>query len=294
VAAPATPAVALAQGDGGGGLAPARATERGAAGSASTTERKVLRLATLSTNWAGYVITGTSRAPVRFKSVSAHWVQPAVNCADGQGDSGFWVGLGGYQQSSPALEQIGTEADCASSGGANDFAWFELVPMGPATLRLKVRPGDSIAASVTVTGRSVWLALRDLTTGAHFLTTRRAPVIDVASAEWIAEAPSACDGGGSCRVLPLADFGSVAFSDARATSTHGQTGPIGASEWSATALELIDLASRFGHARPFGGAGAVATAAPTSLASAGSGFTVTWQQASVPTRSPVPVRPLGG
>jgi Peptidase A4 family len=294
VAAPGVPAAALAQRDGAGEPVPAYATERSDAGPASTTQQRARRFATLSTNWAGYVITGTSRASVRFKSVSAHWVQPAVNCTGGQGDSGFWVGLGGYRQRSRALEQVGTEADCSSSGGADDFAWFELVPKSPVTLRLKVRPGDGIAASVTVKGRSVRLALRDLTTGARFLTTQRTSVIDVASAEWIAEAPSACNGGGSCRVLPLADFGSVAFSQAHATSTHGLAGPIGASEWSATALELLDLGSRLGPARRLGSSGAVATAAPTSLTSAGSAFTVTAQQASVPTRSPVPAGPFGG
>src|SRR5271156_2413075 len=74
------------------------------------------RFDTMSSNWAGYAVTGTSKSPVRFRTVSAHWVQPSVPCTSGQSYSGFWVGLGGYRQSSQALEQIGTDADCSSSG----------------------------------------------------------------------------------------------------------------------------------------------------------------------------------
>ena len=53
--------------------------------------------------------------------------------------SAYWVGLGGGGQQSSALEQIGTQADCSTSGTATYYAWYELVPSAP----VKLVPGDS-------------------------------------------------------------------------------------------------------------------------------------------------------
>jgi hypothetical protein len=216
-------------------------------------------------------------------------VQPAVTCTGHTGYSGFWVGLGGYQQASAALEQMGTEADCTASGAGHYFAWYELVPKGPVDLRLSIHPGDRIATSVAVSGQRVRLALRDLTTRASYTTTQRASAIDASSAEWIAEAPSVCYGQ-NCRVLPLANFGSVPFSSASATATNGHKGSISGSVWSLTAIELLGSGGGLGPAR-FASPATGATAAPTSLTSAGSAFTVDWQQTSPPPETPAPVGP---
>jgi hypothetical protein len=159
-------------------------------------------------------------------------------------------------------------------------------------LKLTVHPGDTIAASVTVSGQRVTLALRDLSTRASYAARRRASATDVSSAEWIAEAPSVCVGQ-SCRVLPLANFGSVPFSAAAATTTTGDRGPAGASSWSLTALELLDLDGESGPSR-LARSATVATAAPTSLTSSGSAFTVAWQQVPAPTGAPVPMGPFAG
>jgi hypothetical protein len=61
---------------------------------------------------------------------------------------------------------------------------------------------------------------------------------DTSSAEWIAEAPSAESRGGSLQTLPLADFGTVTFTGASATS-DGHTGPISDPNWS---VQQVDLA----------------------------------------------------
>ena len=68
----------------------------------------------VSSNWAGYAVTGTS-----FKTVSGTWVQPTANCSSSTAEttaSAFWVGLGGDSDTSSALEQAGTEADCLANG----------------------------------------------------------------------------------------------------------------------------------------------------------------------------------
>ena len=172
---------------------------------------------TVSSNWAGYVAHSPSG---RFTSVSAEWTAPAASCTAGrETHSAVWVGLGGYSTGAKALEQIGTEADCGASGQPAYSTWVELLPAGAQNLRLAVRAGDRVVASVTVIGRHATLRLRNLTTGRSYSTTRRLSAVDVSTADWIVEAPSGCAAAGGCQTLDLANFGSVSFANATATST---------------------------------------------------------------------------
>jgi hypothetical protein len=99
------------------------------------------------------------------------------------------------------------------------------------------------------------------------------PDPDASSAEWIAEAPSACDGSGSCQPLPLSDFGTVQFSSATATA-GGHTGTISDPTWSAQAVALGSSgASDVSYGSGSGSAGAN----PTSLSSDGASFSVAYQ-----------------
>lgn len=226
-----------------------------------------------SSNWGGYVAHSSTTATGRFGSVSGSWTEPTAACTAGRETySAVWVGLGGYRQSSKALEQIGTDADCSRAGHARYSAWVELVPAAATTLRLKVSPGDRLTASVSVSGHDTTLRLRDLTTGAAVSRTRRAARIDVSSAEWIVEAPSGCDRKGRCETLPLADFGQVGFSAASATS-DGHTGLVEDSSWATTELLLRqDAAGPAVAAGPE--RGTLLTATPSATA-AGT-FTVTY------------------
>jgi hypothetical protein len=219
--------------------------------------------AAVSANWAGYAVTGA-----KYRRVTGTWIEPKGRCtAGGSTSSAIWVGLGGFAQSSEALEQVGTELDCTSSGQAEYSAWYELVPAASVTIPLKIRAGDRLSASVTVVRTQVTLVLHDETTGRRFAKTLHMPVApDVASAEWILEAPSACTRSGNCQILPLADFGAMRFSHAAATSTGGHTGTPGHRAWASTVLTMSD------------GAG---SAVPSGLASSGSSFTVTYQQGAV-------------
>ncbi len=223
--------------------------------------------ATVSSNWAGYVAHAPSG---RFTSVSAEWTAPAASCTAGrETHSAVWVGLGGYRIGARALEQIGTEADCTPGGRAIYSSWVELLPAGAVSLRLAVHPGDRVAASVTVIGRDATLRLRDLTTARRYSTTRRLRAIDVSTADWIVEAPSGCDAGGGCRTLALANFGSVSFANATATS-RGRLAAI--SSWSAGRLLLRQRAGA-SNAAASSSAGVVA-ATPTALE--GSSFAVAY------------------
>jgi Peptidase A4 family len=244
----------------------------------------------VSSNWAGYVASGTdatSALPAAFSTVSGTWVEPKANCSSvsstGPTSSAFWVGLGGNATSSNALEQTGTEADCSSSG-ATYFAWYELVPAGSVKLRLKVDPGNKISASVSVNGTHVSVLMRNLTQGTTVSKTLPMADPDTSSAEWIAEAPSVC--GASyyhCSEQSLTNFGTVAFSSASAES-DGHTGSISDPSWTSTPIELQTGGSGgyFGAGRGFGPEESVAEALPSTLTQNGSAFSITWHELTAP------------
>jgi hypothetical protein len=246
--------------------------------------------AAVSANWAGYVATPSAAKTTPFTKVFAAWVQPAATCVPGQvADSAFWVGLGGFNMGSTALEQTGTEANCSPSGRATYSVWYELVPAPPVSVNVPVTPGDSMVASVAVSGRKVTVQISNYTrkkTFAKKLSMPSAP--DVSSAEWIAEAPSDCTRGGTCVPVPLANFGTVGFVSAKA-SAAGRTGPISDPAWSATAIALDPIVgpSALDVAVPR------ATATPSALSTDpnGSSFKVSWNATTIPTPAPVPPGP---
>jgi hypothetical protein len=225
----------------------------------------------LSSNWAGYVVRPS--AGKRMRSVSGTWVEPSVSCTAGQASySAVWVGLGGYSQNAKALEQIGTDSDCTRSGHAVYSSWVELLPAAPVALAIKVHPGDRITASVTVIGRDATLGLRNLSSGRSSSRTVRLASLDVSSAEWIVEAPSDCLSSGSCRTLPLANFGRVAFTNATA-SIGSSTTTIPGGSWSTTALELEGTTAFAAESAP-----ALANATPSSVSKADGSFAVTYSE----------------
>jgi Peptidase A4 family len=162
-----------------------------------------------SLNWSGYALAGFGP----YDSVSASWTQPAVDCsANRNGWSAFWVGLDG--DVTETVEQTGTEADCAY-GKPVYGAWYEMYPRGSVAIAEPVSPGDGFTASVTYLGKALFgltskfeLTLSDTTAGWSSSVVRYLRTAQLGSAEAIAEAPSS-----TFRVLPLADFGTIPFSD---------------------------------------------------------------------------------
>jgi hypothetical protein len=201
-----------------------------------------------SLNWAGYDDVGGS-----YTSVSASWVQPAVSCSSGKTSySSFWVGLDG--DGSNSVEQTGTEADC-SHGRASYSSWYEFYPAYPVNYSNLVAPGDSFSASATYTGGSGYtLVLTNNTKGWTHTTTGSAPGALNASAEVIAEAPSSNRG-----VLPLANFGSMTFSNARVN---------GSALGSVPTTQPLTMVTTSGTVK-----------CSVSALSAGTAFTATWHHA---------------
>ena len=239
----------------------------------------------VSSNWAGYVATRPNGA-APFARVAGSWVEPSATCTPGADSySAEWVGLGGYASDSKALEQTGTAVDCDRAGRAFYSVWYELVPAAPVTVKLTLAAGDHIAASVAVHGQRVILQVRDLTSAKSDTVVRSIAQPDVRSAEWILEAPSECLDLDRCQTLPLADFGTITFTDAKASTVFGHTGPISDPHYLATPLDLSEEASG-PHPRHAIDAATLASADVSPLSATGNSFTVTWQPAT-PSTSPV-------
>ena len=122
------------------------------------------------------------------------------------------------------VEQDGIEADCSQSNVASYYAWYEMygdsaindgdevqLPAGHP-----VSPGDAMSASISVVDNEWTLAISDSTQGWSYT---RSPAITFSaaqeSAEWIVERPEVDGDTG----VPLADFGSVTFTNATVNGT---------------------------------------------------------------------------
>ena len=225
-----------------------------------------------SSNWGGYAVplekTGSSDT---FSTVEGTWTVPAVTGGKSATYSSTWVGIDGYE--SGTVEQIGTEQDWTGRGQQN-YAWFEMYPNGAYEIEgFPVKPGDSISAQVHYVGQSTVSVGRGKSAAVSVFqltivnTTRKVScsiptsyttvaTVARASAEWVAEAPS------SRQVLPLADFGTVYFSNCEAASVRsgGKLAPIDA--WIPDPMTMVD---------PNGG-GAIQSA----LSANGEAFSVAW------------------
>jgi hypothetical protein len=213
----------------------------------------------VSPHWAGYVTT----AKGAFTAVQATWIQPRIRCDRPGSAVAFWVGLGGATRYARGLEQIGTSADCSSSLVPSYSAWSEVmpVPARPVELAISVAPGDRITAQIGIEGMTLALTLRNETTKEAVATETTAPILDLSSAEWIAEAPSFCLY--QCTALPLANFGTLTFTGATA-SDDAHTGPISDSAWTHQSIKLTTTKRR-------------PAALPSPLSPDGKSFSVRWR-----------------
>jgi peptidase A4-like protein len=245
---------------------------------------RVAAVPEVSSNWSGYALLQPSTDPVAFTDVTGTWVQPKATCTVGRRDAAaFWVGLGGYDESSSSLEQLGTAIECdGRTKTPVNYAWWELVPAAAVMIPFKIAPGDTVTAAVLVKGQTITFSLRNITKRTRFskvLTT--AQTLDLGSAEWIAEAPSNCTSLGQCKVIPLTNFRAVTFTKAAAIG-NDHPGTILDGTWTADPIELIadDTGSGlFSQGDVLGpGVGAV----PAEVTADGRSFSVSWQRNLTP------------
>jgi hypothetical protein len=214
----------------------------------------------ISERWAGYVARPRGGA---FTAVQATWVQPRIRCDRPNSSVAFWIGLGGATRSAKGLEQIGTSAECSDTLVPSYSAWSELIPVParPVELPISVAPGDTITAQISAGDTTVTFTLRNVTTDEAFSTETTARVLDLSSAEWIAEAPSFCLR--RCTALPLANFGTLTFASATAR-VDAHTGTINDSAWIHQPIKLTTTREQ-------------PAALPSVLSADGRSFSVRWQ-----------------
>lgn len=218
-----------------------------------------------NTGWAGYAVTGSD-----FTRVEGSWIVNAVDCTETPNTfSSEWVGIDGW--SSNTVEQIGTDADCL---GSTPFywVWYEFYPYGSVVIRdVSIAAGDEFAAVVNYDGNNYYtVALKNETTGQSFSKKVYFDGADGSgppqrnSAEWIME----MDGN------KLSDFGIDPFGlkytgyvNDRATDSSVHNGLIEA--FGNDVQESITTQN--------GTKNSPVTALPSSLASDGASFTVTWK-----------------
>jgi hypothetical protein len=222
----------------------------------------ILPVATAS-HWAGYVVRAGGRA---FSAVSGSWVQPRIVCNRAESSAAFWVGLGGAERTSRALEQLGTLAGCTAAGSPWYSAWYQLFPAPPVDIPLAIRPGDLVSARLSLRGSTVNLEFGNRSTGASFATKTSPPAVETGSVEWIAEAPAMCLTR-DCALGHLATFTRVVFVDARARA-ETLRGSVVAGVWTTQPIQMRAISGR-------------PPVVPTSLSRGGLSFAV--QQLAAPT-----------
>lgn len=241
------------------------------------TNTTIAPISNVSSNWSGYAVTGTS-----VSYVAGSWTVPTVS-TNTNGYSAVWVGIDGY--SSSTVEQIGTGEDVVN-GKASYYAWYEMYPSASITIATTtkgtafiVKPGDSISGSVAYSAakKDFVLTITDASESESFSTTLTAKAAALSSAEWIVEAPSSNYG-----VLPLANFGAVAFSNAYAT-VNGTTAAI--DNWQSYA---INIQSRSTLEASTGSLSDTTAPSADGFSGSVSSFTVTYAETSIVTPTPTP------
>jgi hypothetical protein len=213
-----------------------------------------------SLDWAGYAVTGTT-----FTNVAGSWTQPTATCPKNQlQEAAFWVGIDGYASTDPTVQQIGTDSDCTkakgkAAGGPHYYAWYQLYPQSDVVLSSSTYPvaaGDAITASVSASGSAYTLSISDGSKWHYSISQTPQTQPQNSSAEWIVEAPCT---GSKCKILPLADFGSIGF-----TSASANHQPISYSGFTDNQIDMTNKGGKKTEART------------SALSSGGSGFSVTW------------------
>ena len=147
-----------------------------------------------------------------FTAVSASWhaTSPTGNGSTTTADS-TWIGIGGV--TSGDLIQIGTQNIISASGQVSASAFYEMLPdYSRPVPGVTVSPGDSITASVTEIGGSLWrFSLTNNTSGQSYTATV-SYASSLSSAEWIEEDPSYGNGN----LVPFDSFGEAYFTAASA------------------------------------------------------------------------------
>lgn len=216
--------------------------------------------AVLSLNWAGYVAATSFNHPENnsVEVVSGAWVAPLLAPSQVDSFAAIFVGIDGFFQNSPTVEQIGT-IHFFVSGVQFDFVFVEVFPNLPLELvGFPVKPGDVMGGEVTFVGNDTFIFyIMNFSLKIYAAISIKAKGVKRNSAEWIVEAPTINN-----EIQPLADFHSVPFLECTA-KIDGEVGAINDDD--TRFARIIMLSESF-----------VPKAAPTKLRKDGTEFIVGW------------------
>ncbi|KAI0656094.1 acid proteinase [Cubamyces menziesii] len=179
-----------------------------------------------SSNWSGAVLNAPANT---FKSVTGTFVVPVPKAPSG-GSGGFystsaWVGIDG-DTCDTAILQTGIDFTI-NNGEVSYDAWYEWYPEYAFDFSgFQVSEGHTITTNVIATSLTTGIAtIINHSTGqqvAHLFNLPEFPLCGQ-DAEWIVE-----DYEENGQLVPLANFGTVTFTDASAGTSSGAVGPANA------------------------------------------------------------------
>jgi len=167
-----------------------------------------------SSNWSGSVIESPPSGET-WKSVTGQFTVPSVSGSSGSSASA-WVGIDG-DTCDTAILQTGIDFN---EGGTYD-AWYEWYPDYAYDFSgISMSAGNVIKTTVTASSTTAGTAvIENVTTGktvTKSITSSSALCLE--NAEWIVE-----DFEENGSLVPLADWGTLVYSDAVATTNTGAT-----------------------------------------------------------------------
>lgn len=173
-----------------------------------------------SSNWAGAVLIGTGFETVVGTITVPTPKEPSGGSSRTEYAASAWVGIDGDTCETAILQ---TGVDFYVEGSSVGFdAWYEWYPNYAYDFSgFSVSAGDEIKMTVTATSTSSGSAtLENLSTGASVTETfsSESNKLCRTNAEWIVE-----DFEEGNSLVPFADFGTVTFTGASATTTSGAT-----------------------------------------------------------------------
>jgi hypothetical protein len=205
-----------------------------------------------STNWAGYVDTGTT-----FSGVGGEWTVPAVQPSGVHtAAASQWIGIDGATNQS--LIQTGT-SEVNLNGATQYFAWYEILPAAAVVIG-SVSPGDDMQATILQNPDATW-TITILDNTSQSISQNTLPYSGPASsAEWIVEDPTITSGTPPVTSQPpLANFGTAPFSNLGVLGTDVNSTGV-------TPIDMVDASSNvIAYPGTLSASGFIVTYVPLSI-----------------------------
>ncbi|KAF9076595.1 peptidase A4 family-domain-containing protein [Rhodocollybia butyracea] len=179
---------------------------------------------TFSENWAGAVLVASTAT---YKAVTGTFTVPTPKSTGGseQQCSTAWVGIDG-DTCQTAILQTGVDF-CVTGTSVEYDAWYEFFPADSIDFTgISFSAGDSVTVTATVISTTEGtLKIENNTKGQTVSkTVSSSAKLCQTNAEWIVEDFEECEGS-DCSLVPFANFGTIEFTGASATTSSGSVGP---------------------------------------------------------------------